>query len=317
MRHSSVFSRTKTYLTGMSLTGIIFLSACSTMEFKSPSSDNLIVLSSAQEQAKCETLKTQGQWSLLFGMFPINRIKLEDLFSSGKSGESKKGSYHIVERVGVLDATVTLLGGWLLTLTRKTVEVKICQEDLMVTTRSDFNKRVAALEKSYHDKKRKEIADALAKYSVGRGRGAKDPGTQPIVITKNGQSYQGEIVEFSSTRLVLLIREEIALQEDPNASAKKEGDTGAPDESPKTKKVDQIILKSGKTIEGRILTQNSVSVTIRLEKTGNSESVSKDTIRRIKYSVTVNIEPEKVEPKYTVTRKVIARSNISRIILRK
>ena len=308
---------------------LVIISGCTSLKLKSPSPDNRVILS-LEAQKDCRVVNTTSQWFLLYGLIPVNRPDPADLFlnnilkksafgeGENDPGDGKKydGTFYIEARTAPLDVMVTLLGGWAITLTRKTIQVKVCKEDMLVTTGASFAKRKAALERSYVEGKQKEINAALRKHSPERGRGYAD---RLIVITKSGASYLGEIIEFSDTRIVLLARVDLTPKDEKNEKndgEKSDDSKVEPTPEPKTKTVDQIILRNREIIEGKIITQDARSVLIRVDPGGKTEAVSKDRIQQIKYSVAAGSQEKQSEQKFVVKRLVIERKNVSQIVLR-
>ena len=137
----------------------------------------------------------------------------------------------------------------------------------------------------------------------------------PIVLLKNGESYQGRIVEFSDTEIALRpLRQRDTDSDSESAESAEEGDGDAgeasedgADSATEAKKdlVDIVELKNGGRRIGQIVSQNRQSVTIQID--GKRQTLSKAEISRVQYRVP---RPEQVE----LVR--ILRTDIRKILIR-
>ncbi|MBX7057947.1 MAG: hypothetical protein K1X75_07760 [Leptospirales bacterium] len=151
----------------------LLLNACIEAQLQSPAADRRVVL--ASPEAACETIGEFSRWYLLFGVLPLPWISDSPEFSTADNR-----SMRIQEKISWLDAAITLGGGWLLSLTRRTLELQSCEEHLAV---------VGAAERQA------ELQSQLDALMRGAGR---------VVLHLQDESIRsGRVVEISADEIVL------------------------------------------------------------------------------------------------------------------
>lgn len=212
----------------MRLSLIVLLSAilpgaCSTtsVQMQSPATGARTVLASPQNNCQATT---RGQWYLLFGALPINKVDLS-LQETGKT-------YRVKEESKWYDVLIDIFGGAILTLTRKTITVDSCDERLMVVSQDELE-----------TERKKELQAALDKY-------ATETPTLPeeaIFILSSGDSIRGKILEFDSDTITIAVRSTV--EQGPQVDSVNAA---------------SIILRDGKTVVGEVIGQDNQSISLKV-----------------------------------------------------
>ncbi len=214
----------------------------------------------------CTVVASERRYFALFGAIPITKGGLPAF--TPEPGKS----YRITDRATGWDVALTALGGWALTLTRRTVEVESCPDDIILTSRGEVEKEKARIEKENE----LEIEKTVARF-------AKDSGRKTIILLQSGGSVVGEIVEFDADNLVVETEKE---SDDPDA------------------KVDRVHMRNGQKIEGTIVTQNPKAITLRIS--GTTRVINKSEITRTEIGVKKTKETERrTVPKKDVRKVVV------------
>lgn len=258
------------------------LAQCSAYQLKSQEGKP-VVLETAGEN--CRVVKQKGLYSLLFGAVPLNPVDEGELFA----GETEGATYRVTDEVTTIDAVLSVLAGWALSLNRRTITVEACEENVRVAN---------------PETERKELDRILASFA--------QKSRAPVVIMKDGQSYQGRIVEFSETEVAIETTRTKSGDAADSSDAADSGDAAegagdAPDSSEPVSYVDVIELKSGQVIAGKVISQNRERIV--LQTGSGSQEVLKSRIQRVRYRV-----PEsELEPEKEVVR--LPRKEIRKIVL--
>lgn len=145
------------------------LSNCTLDKHFSLDENNRIIL--ATSKAKCEKLQEYGIYSLLFGIYPITNFR---------PNEYKIGStFRITEEAQATDFLVTILGGWALTLTRKTRIIEICNENLYISKSNPA-------EEKYAD-------SLIQKHSIN---------SKVKIVMNDNQTFTGRILGFTEKSII-------------------------------------------------------------------------------------------------------------------
>lgn len=247
---------------------------------QSPAEGGRLVLGAAA--SPCKTESSYGQWHLLFGAVPLNRVNL--------SYANPAQTYRIMEERSWLDSVITVVGGAVLTLTRKTVRVEVCEENFAVTSPAQAE-----------EQKKREIRAALD--GLLREDAPGSPG-EPAFLMKSGEVRRGKIQEISEESIVISER-------------RKSNTPAAPVTTDRSGKVARIMLMNGQLLVGEITNQSPTAITLAT-KTGTIV-IQKANVRRVSYGET-QAEKEAAKKKleegsFTEERVTLQRSEIQRIIL--
>lgn len=277
---------------GFTLAGVVLLTLpqCSAYQLKSQEGKPVILETAG---VNCRVVKKKALYSLLFGAIPLNPVEEGELF------QGEGATYRVTDEVTTVDAVISSTLGWLLSLNRRTILVEACDENVRVAN---------------PESERKELDQILAGYA----RNSR----APIVILKDGKSYQGRIVEFSETEVAMETRESPEDGKDtgdggdtsPDSGEKPtplEGDSSTEsdpdDSSAPIAYVDVVEMKNGQIKKGKVIAQNRVRIV--LQSGDGSEEINKTKIQRVRYRV-----PEsEVESEKSIVR--IPRENIRKIVL--
>lgn len=212
----------------------------------------------------------------------IRRRSIEQSRTPAQPGNT----YRIREVHTPLDYAVTILGGTLLTITRKSMLVESCAEPITAYSAED-------LEKKRTDEMR-QVLDAVLKQGGDKGL--------PAFLMKDGSVKRGRIVEMSEESITILAAAEPARPQEKSETEKSEKK-----EKTGQIRVAKVLLTDGRTLTGEITSQTPRSITLR-SRTG-SITIEKAQIRRISYANEDVPAPAKEE------RVSLSRANIVRIVI--
>lgn len=227
-----------------------------------------VVLGNGDE---CVSVSSTGRYYLLFGAVPISSIE-------GPALTAEEGrSFRITERSTFKDFAVTILGGWALTLTRRTVEVESCRQDVLLTSRGAIEKEFALQMEARQKEIELETEKAVAQFSNNG---------HPIILLLSGESIQGNILEMNSD--TIRVAQEHTVEEEKEA------------------RVDRVFLRRGSTLEGKVTNQTLQNVTLRTRE--GTKLIRKADILRVQFQV----EPT---PRIELSERTIPKSEILKIVL--
>lgn len=276
LRPSCATNAMKNPLLGLAL---LLPAACSSLAVQSEAPEKRLVL--AVQESRCKTESTHSQWYALFGAIPLNQVKLKYA--------NPAQTYRITEDRTWLDSVITVLGGALVTVTRKSVRVEACEESYLVLSPEQIEAQ-----------KEKEIAQAMD--SLLRKDAPGLPG-EPAFLMKDGTTRRGKIQEISAEEIVILERRKGEAEEEP-----------APD---KSGKVARIMLMDGTVLTGEITNQTPTVIALRTRR-GNV-TVLKTNVRRVSYQETAaekDAAKKKREEESMISERItLKRSEIQRMIL--
>ncbi len=160
--------------------GFLILStfACTSYELRSPDQRNPVVLAVNADPAKCEVVHTDGMYALLFGAVPLTSLEKYQSFPPAADGSSR--TYVVSKKATWVDFLVNIFGGWAVTLTRSTIEVQACKEQVAIQSQ---------------EAREEELRKTLAKYANRSG--------DPMVLTTSGEAFQGRIVEYDESGITI------------------------------------------------------------------------------------------------------------------
>jgi len=258
-----------------------FLADCasSAVRLQSPAPDKRIILGSATSVCQPETTFTQ--WYLLFGAIPLNRVNV--------AFADPKKTYRVSEESTNTDILIDIVGGALLTATRRTITLHSCQETFVLE--SPEQKAEA---------RKAEIRAALDQY-MSSHKAAHGP----IFLMNSGETHSGKIVEISDTEITIEESKEVKDAEKTDKVDSKEEE-----------KIDQVFMRDGTLFEGHIVAQTATNVSL-LTKNKGTLLLPKTGIRRISYrkASADKTDKDKKEPEKKVERVILLRSDIKRIVL--
>ena len=153
--------------------------------------EKMLVL--ASEKDKCKLVSSQKQWTMLYGSSALNQVKMGNYASDVP--------YKIVVRHTISDRLITYLGGFLITLGRRTIEMHRCDGSVMVMDKKQEETREQA-----------EKIRALAMYA----RENTDPSNLPLVVMKNDALVQGRIFAITPDSVTMELIEKIPVTPDIN-----------------------------------------------------------------------------------------------------
>jgi len=259
--------------------GLLLPAACSSLTVQSEAPEKRLVL--AVQQSRCKTESTHSQWYALFGAVPLNHVKL--------AFANPAQTYRVAEDRTWLDSVITVLGGALLTVTRKSVRVEACEESYLVLSPEQIEAQ-----------KEKEISQTLD--SLLRKDAPGLPG-EPAFLMKDGTTHRGKIREISGEEIVILERRRVEVEDEP-----------APD---KSGKVARIMLLDGTTVTGEITNQTPTAITLKTRR--GIVTLLKANVRRVSYQDTAAdkeaAKKKKEEDSLVGERITLKRSEIQRMIL--
>lgn len=162
------------------ITGLLLVSAiaCTSYELRSPDQRNPVVLAVNADPSKCKVVHTDGMYALLFGAIPLTSLEKYQSFPPSPDGTSR--TYVVSKKSTWVDFLVNIFGGWAVTLTRSTIEVQACQEQVAIQSQKA---------------QEEELRKTLAKYSNRTG--------DPMVLTNSGEAFQGRIVEYDENGITI------------------------------------------------------------------------------------------------------------------
>lgn len=236
----------------------------------------------ASQSAACAVVHSDTQWQAVWDMYRLWDADFSDYkFESGIT-------YNYVLEDEWTDILINATVGFLTTVTRHTVHLMKCDQQVVIRTPEDVNR---------------QIEDALAKHLQDEGT-SRSMKRQPIFIMKDGSSYQGRILQIDEKQLQIEIEEK-----DESSDAPDDSDS-SDSEAPASKTVDRVTMKNGQTMEGHVVNQDVNKVVLRISKDGKTENrtILKADIAQLKFGVSAS-ESEEVELK-TIS---LDRSRIERI----
>ncbi|MCB1175915.1 MAG: hypothetical protein KDK39_20235 [Leptospiraceae bacterium] len=142
-------STTGTLLAGLAL---LLVAGCQSWTISNPRPAGLVYLESGQQ--KCTKSRSYTQWYALYGTVPLNETDSKTMFPRADS------SYRITEQVDWLDMGITLAGGLVASVTRKTLVVEECRQSIQVASPSDLEARIQA-EREQQERKCDERIEEL------------------------------------------------------------------------------------------------------------------------------------------------------------
>lgn len=218
------------------------LSGCATLSYTSPDGGEPVLLASDDESLSCKQVGVDNNWYLLFGMISLTE---PDYFRFIRNPES---SYRITRRVTPLDAAVTLGGGFLVSLTKDTIEVEECDGGNPPGSRVEGKRVVNNISSELHSYQRK----------ITESRSVLD---LPIIRLKSGEVYRGRILSSDVEHLVIGVpikKQEVEL---PSVVVDNEKKDSPPSRSPI-----QFELKSGEILIGTIQSENDGNIVLQRGK---------------------------------------------------
>ncbi|MCB1173693.1 MAG: hypothetical protein KDK39_09015 [Leptospiraceae bacterium] len=178
--------------------------------------------------------------------------------------KDQKKSYRLRHQMRWSDMAITLLGGWALSVSTRTWTVESCISSGQIM--------------SAEQKKREQEAALLAIAKAG--------GNPLLVIMHNDQRYLGELKTVTPEHWVLIV-------EDENKDA-----------DDKERSFDELILKNGKIISGKVVAQSTHS--IRFKSAIGTRRYLKSDIQKISFNKILDdiktrdvfLEKDKIERVY-------------------
>lgn len=240
---------------------ILAFTGCITQQYITPGAPFAI----GKGGTDCTLVASDRRYFALFGAVPLNKGGLPAF--TPEPGKS----YRITDRATGWDIALTALGGWALTLTRRTIEVESCTDDIVITSRADMEKEKVRIEKENEA----EIEKAVTRI-------AKDSGRKTIVLLHSGGSIVGDILEFDAENLVIETEKDV---QDNNS------------------KIDRVHLRSGQKLEGTITNQNPKTITLKIGDI--TRVVNKSDIARTEIGVKKTKETERKSVPKKDVRKVV------------
>lgn len=167
-----------------------FLTACSTLVLQSPSSTTPVVLGGSQHRC---TLKTQQkEWSLLFGIYPVKKVVLDE------SVLKADRAYRISESYSWKDVLISIVGGSLATLHVKSISVEECDERFVIRTPEEIQKEEEQILQAGLDLYMKLSADE----------------NEAVLLLQSGETKIGRI-ESLDAKNVILVSRRVSVPSDP------------------------------------------------------------------------------------------------------
>ncbi|HBS05585.1 MAG TPA: hypothetical protein DEA96_11500 [Leptospiraceae bacterium] len=226
------------------------------------------------ESASCKVVAEDGQWQAVWDMY-----RLWDADFSGYQFQASR-TYNYTMEDQWLDWVVNGALGFFTTVTRHTVLLQECDQEVVIRTPEQIQK---------------QLDDTIAQHLKDQGTSRPNK-LQPIFIMKDGASHQGRLVEIREDAF------EIEVEVQPESAS------GADGEEASTT-VDRVRLKNGEVLDGRVVDQNRTSMTIRLKKPeGGSptKTISKADIAQVQFGISSE-EAERETKRMTLDRNQIER----------
>ncbi|MBI3394353.1 MAG: hypothetical protein HY042_00810 [Spirochaetia bacterium] len=212
----------------------------------------------------CKVAATENRYFLLFGAVPISKAT-PPVFTPEQGR-----TYRITEKTTWTDAAITLLGGWAVTLTRRTIEVESCAEDVLVTSRG-------AIEKEFAEKQEKYEKQVEARAEAAAVQFAKSESRRPVIVMNSGDNIRGDILEIDADSMLVAV--EVPADESDE-------------------RVDRVHLRSGGILEGRITNQDPKTITFQTG--GANRVIKKSDILRSE----IQVQRTKIEQRKITKRDV-------------
>ncbi|MCE9599068.1 MAG: hypothetical protein K8S54_13980 [Spirochaetia bacterium] len=187
--HPPLLSRT---LVAIASVAFVFCASCTIQKFESPGSPQRVVLLEGSGNTSCREHRTHHRYYALFGAIPLYTPPL-DLSDATRS-------YRITEKSTWLDAVITAVFGFLLSLRRDTVAVEICDPGMIVLSPAKMKERL----EEEREKINKEVAKAQEeKLNAILDALKPDPKLPELqaVFLKNGEILRGEISESTTSEI--------------------------------------------------------------------------------------------------------------------
>lgn len=247
----------------------LMLASCSSTVIQSPSGTTPVALGG--QQSNCTLKKSQKQWGLLFGVYPFKKAVLDD------SVLSADRSYRIKESYSWQDATLSILGGAVMSLNVKTIDVEECDQRFVIRTPAEIEKEEEQIVQAG--------LDLYMKLS-------SSDGGETVLILKSGETKIGRIESLDERSIVLLTKVK-PVEVEP---------------------VDRVVLRGGQTVLGTVLRQSKDVVVVRTSS--GLKHLNKKDIQTILYYKKKASDDQKKEDEESTERVTIARNDIRRIVLR-
>lgn len=272
----------KRIITGFIISLIPLLTSCVTRVVQSPLQEP-VVLSSPGSDMQCNTVGQENQWYALWGLVPINDVDISPYI------KRKDRTYRIVHQISPWDVAITAGGGFLVTITRTTLEVQECEEGIYILGSGDPV-----------EYERNRIRHALSEYqdALKENRLLKN---NPVVLMKNGDVAIGHIRQINEDEIQLEQRVEVVkevAEEDSSSTVVYE---------------DQVLMKDGATRSGKIINQDMNSILI----TGDLGEVKipRNLIQNIRYHVPIFRMITRTVRDIETKKILLDRNEVERIIL--
>jgi hypothetical protein len=245
------------------------LAACSSTVIQSPSGTTPIALGG--EQSHCTITNSQKQWGLLFGVYPLKKAVFD------ASVLSPDRAYRIKESYSWQDAVLSILGGAVMSLNVRTVDVEECDQRFVIRTPSEIEKEEEQIVQAG--------LDLYMKLS-------SNDGAETVLILKSGETKIGRIESLDERNIVLVTKVK-PVEVEP---------------------VDRVVLRGGQTVLGTVLRQSKDVVVVRTSS--GLKHLKKKDIQTILYYKKKPSDDQKKEDEESTERVTIARDDIRRIVLR-
>lgn len=232
--------------------------------------------------ASCKVVQSKGQWQAVWDMYRI----FDADFSDYEFQPSRTYSYRMEDlwTDWLINATV----GFLTTVTRHTVHLMECDQEVVIRTPEEI---------------RKQVDETLAQHLKDEST-TRENKRQPVFFTRDGQSYQGRLLEMNSQDLVI----EIEVRQEP------EGETAESEEGSEGEEgtIDRVRMKNGEVLDGKVVNQDISSVTLRIKENGETKNrtIKKSDIAQLRFGLPAS-EAAKIETK----RITLKRTDLERIAL--
>ncbi|MCB1168931.1 MAG: hypothetical protein KDK25_01285 [Leptospiraceae bacterium] len=266
----------------LNLFAVLMMAACTTRSIVQRP-DQPVAL--ASQSAECAIVGSDTQWQAVWDMYRLWDADFSEYkFESGIT-------YNYVLEDRWTDVLINATVGFLTTVTRHTVHLMKCDQQVLIRTPEDVNR---------------QIEDALAKHLKDEGA-SRSMKRQPIFIMKDGTSYQGRIMQIDEKQLQIEIEEK---DESSDASEAPDNTEDSDGEGSARKTVDRVKMKDGQVLEGHVVNQDVNKVVLRISEDGKTQNrtILKADIAQLKFGVSAS-ETEEVQLK-TIS---LDRSRIERI----
>jgi len=259
---------------------ILFLCSCTTLVVHNHESKNKMVIGS-RDISECRIVAFSKKRYALWGLIPLTRNELPDYDIQSER------SYKILQKISFIDGVITVIGGFLATITQVTVEIHECDEPYIVINAVEEKKKAEA-----------EKERILSEYLIFI---SKNPSLQavPVFVMNDKTINMGKIVEITNDSIIIEYSDKTAIKE---SSRQNESDT--------------VLLKTGAVIKGQIVGQDGNSVVI-FDGVAR-KTLHKSEIKRIMFrseSATDQYEISNLATQQTFIRKELKRSDIKKILL--